>query len=44
MTAFEKHMTLALAISAVFVILNIIAVTNGSAEVYYSEIEQLLKR
>jgi len=42
MTLLEKHITFALAVSALLVVFNIIAVTNGSAEVYYSEVEQFI--
>ena len=42
MTNPTKTMTLALGISTMLVIFNIIAVTQGSAENYYSEIEHFI--
>jgi len=42
MTAPEKHLVIALTVSTTLVLFNIIAVTSGSADVYYSEVEQFL--
>jgi len=42
MTHPEKQMMVALAISSIFVIFNIIAVMTGKADIYYSHIEQLI--
>ena len=42
MTHPKKHMAVALTISTMFVIFNIIAVTQGTAENYYSQIEQFI--
>ncbi len=42
MTNPTKTMTLALSISTMLVLFNIIAVTQGSAENYYSEIEHFI--
>jgi hypothetical protein len=42
MTNPTKAMTLALSISTMLVLFNIIAVTQGSAEIYYSEIEHFI--
>ena len=42
MTHPEKQMIVALAISSIFVVFNIIAVIMGKADIYYSHIEQLI--
>ena len=42
MTHPERNMVVVLAISTVFVVFNIVAVTQGTAEVFYSEIEQFV--
>ena len=42
MTHPTKTMAAALTVSTMFVIFNIIAVTQGSAEAYYSQIENLI--
>lgn len=38
----EKQMAAALTISTTLIVFNIIAVTQGSAEAYYTQIEQFL--
>ena len=38
----EKHMVIVLAVSTTLVLFNIIAVTSGSADIYYSEVEHFL--
>ncbi len=40
----EKHMLIALAVSTMFIIFNIIAVIQGTAATYYSQLEQLIIR
>lgn len=42
MTFSNKHLMIALSISTMFVIFNIIAVLSGSATTYYSQIEQTI--
>ena len=42
MTHPKKHMAVALTISTALVIFNIIAVTQGAADAYYSQIEQFV--
>ena len=42
MMNFKNPMTVALTMSTVFTIVNIIAVTSGSAEILYSQIEQFI--
>jgi len=42
MTTSEKHMLVALTLSALFIIFNIIAVLSGSATTYYSQIDQFI--
>lgn len=42
MTVIEKHLVIALTVSAVLVLFNIAAVTSGSADVYYAGVEELL--
>jgi len=42
MTANEKHLVAALAISTTIILFNIFAVASGSAEVYYKQIENIL--
>ena len=42
MNTSEKHMLIALTLSAMFIIFNIIAVLSGSATTYYSQIDQLI--
>ncbi len=42
MTHPEKQMMVALAISSIFVVFNIITVMMGKADIYYSHIEQLI--
>ncbi len=43
MTRFEKHIFIALGISTVVMLLNIIAVTSGVADRYYSQVSQWLQ-
>jgi len=43
MTAFKKHTIVAMAASVTFVLFNIIAVTNGSADAYYANIDHLFQ-
>ncbi len=38
----ERNMAMVLAISTVFIVFNIIAVTQGTVEFFYSEIEQFV--
>jgi hypothetical protein len=38
----KNQMAVALTMSTVFTIVNIIAVTSGSAEIFYSQIEQII--
>ena len=42
MIDFKKQMTVALTMSAIFIILNIIAVTSGTAELFYLQIDQFI--
>ena len=42
MTIPGKHMMIALTISTMLVIVNIVAVLSGSATTYYSQIDQLV--
>jgi len=42
MAILEKHIVIALTLSTTLVLFNIIAVTSGSADIYYSEVEQFL--
>ena len=42
MTHPKKHMVVALTASTMFVIFNIIAVTRGTSENYYGQIEQFI--
>ena len=42
MTQPTKTMALALAVSTMFVIFNIVAVTQGTAENYYSQLEHFI--
>ena len=42
MTASNKHMMIALTISSMLVLFNIIAVLSGSATSYYNQIEQYI--
>ncbi len=42
MTVTEKHLTVALTLSTMFIIFNIVAVTQGVAADYYSQIVQLI--
>lgn len=41
---FEKHMTIALALSTTFMLVNIIAVTTGVADAVYTPLSQWLMR
>ena len=43
MTSYEKHMVLALGLSAVFIALNVYAVTEGMADSYYAQVTKWLK-
>ena len=43
MMYFRTQMLVALTMSALLVVLNIIAVTSGTAEVFYLEIDQFIK-
>ena len=43
MVDFKKHMALALTMSAIFIILNIIAVTTGNADTFYLQVDQFIK-
>ena len=43
MVDFKKHMALALTMSAIVIVLNIIAVSSGTADVFYLEVEQFIK-
>jgi len=38
----EKSLLLALTVSTVVIIFNIIAVSQGTAEIYYSQLEQVI--
>ena len=40
---FNKPMAVALTMSAIFTVLNIIAVTSGTAEVFYLNVDQFIK-
>jgi len=42
MNTSEKHMLIALTLSALFIIINIVAVLSGSATIYYSQIDQFI--
>lgn len=42
MIDFKKQMAVALTMSAIFIILNIIAVTSGTAELFYLQIDQFI--
>lgn len=42
MSTSEKHMVIALTLSSLFIIFNIVAVLTGSATIYYSQIHQFL--
>ena len=42
MAILENHIVIALTVSVALVLFNIIAVTSGSADIYYSEVEQFL--
>lgn len=42
MTTTEKRMVIALTLSTLFIIFNMIAVISGSAATYYSKIEQII--
>ena len=39
----KKQMAVALTMSAIFIILNIIAVTTGSADIFYLQFDQFIK-
>ncbi|MCW8851758.1 MAG: hypothetical protein OQK44_03765 [Gammaproteobacteria bacterium] len=43
MMYFKTHMIVALTMSTIFTILNIIAVTSGTAEVFYLNVDQFIK-
>jgi len=43
MSIYKKHMLIALTASIAFVLFNIVAVTSGSAETYYANIDKLLR-
>ena len=43
MVDFKKQMALALTMSAIFIILNIIAVTSGTADLFYLQVDQFIK-
>ena len=43
MVDFNKPMAVALTMSAIFIVLNIIAVTTGSADAFYLQIDQFIK-
>ena len=42
MTTAEKRMVIALTLSTLFIIFNMIAVISGSAATYYSQLEQII--
>lgn len=42
MPASKKHIVAALTISTAFIVFNIIAVTQGTAEAYYTKLEYFL--
>ena len=39
---FNKQMAVALTMSAIFIVLNIIAVTSGDAEIFYLQVDQFI--
>jgi len=43
MVDFKKQMAVALTMSAIFIILNIIAVTSGTADLFYLQVDQFIK-
>jgi len=43
MTVIEKHLVIALTVSTTLVLFNIIAVTSGTADTYYAELEHFLR-
>lgn len=43
MMHFNTHMIVALTMSTIFTILNIIAVTSGTAEVFYLNVDHFIK-
>ena len=43
MVDFKKQMAVALTMSAIFIILNIIAVTSGAADLFYLQVDQFIK-
>ena len=43
MMYFKTHMIVALTMSTIFTVLNIIAVTSGTAEVFYLNVDQFFK-
>lgn len=44
MTVPEKHIIVALAVSTTLVLFNIVAVTSGSADTYYSQVENVINK
>lgn len=42
MMSLKKQMAVALTMSAIFIILNIIAVTSGTAEIFYLQVDQFI--
>ena len=43
MVDFKKQMAVALTMSAIFIVLNIIAVTSGTADLFYLQVDQFIK-
>ena len=43
MPVIKKHLVIALTVSTTLVLFNIIAVTSGTADPYYSEVEHVLR-
>lgn len=43
MIDFKKQMAVALTMSAIFIVLNIIAVTSGTADLFYLQVDQFIK-
>lgn len=44
MTYFRKQMTSALSLSTLFIVFNIIAITTGSAAIFYAQLEDLISQ
>ena len=43
MTAPKKHIVIALTVSTTLILFNIVAVTSGSADAYYSQVEHIIR-